>query len=364
MADAARVFISYSSQDADLVDRLKTALAQAGVAVWLDHEQLTPDTLDWQEAVRKGILQATHVIYTASPTAARSQFVIHEIEMARGESKHVVAFWVRGEKWYDCVPMGWILAQYTDARDAAYVDGVVKLLTALGVASPPLTPAAPQQWQEVSQLKTKIDELPLRDQVWRLPLPSVMTPRQIASEAGVEEELTRNLSQVLTKAKIGLENLSRAAPERFMLDLSLLLGGVSNDLLGHYARLSRTLRAQGDSTPEAAARRIEQVVGPLLDRTMQSFRRIEGLVVLEHGQLFFEDLRTISKVVRGQELVACYWDATRMLRSLMREIYDLICADEVGAARSGQPFEELWVEFLRDLDLEMGRLNQWYTWQV
>jgi hypothetical protein len=48
----------------------------------------------------------------------------------------------------------------------------------------------------------------------------------------------------------------------------------------------------------------------------------------------------------------------------MREIYDLICADEVGAARSGQPFEEVWVVFLRDLDFEMGRLNQWYSWQV
>ncbi|MGH2502322.1 MAG: toll/interleukin-1 receptor domain-containing protein, partial [Ktedonobacterales bacterium] len=59
MAGPARVFISYSNKDADLVDRLKSALAQAGVDVWLDHERLTPDTLDWQEAIRKGILQAT-----------------------------------------------------------------------------------------------------------------------------------------------------------------------------------------------------------------------------------------------------------------------------------------------------------------
>jgi hypothetical protein len=180
----------------------------------------------------------------------------------------------------------------------------------------------------------------------------------------IEEELTRNLSQVLSKARSGLDKLSRATPEQFMLELSLLLGSAINDLLGHYARFSRTLRARGDSTPEAAARRIEQVVGPLLERITHSYQRMEGLVVLERGQLFCDDLRTLNKVVRGQELVICYWDATRMLRSLMREIYDLICADEVGAARSGQPFEELWVEFLRDLDFEMGRLNQWYSRQV
>lgn len=180
----------------------------------------------------------------------------------------------------------------------------------------------------------------------------------------VEEELTSNLTQALAKAKAGVENLSRAAPEQFMLDLSLLMAGAINDLLSHYARFSRTLRARGDSTPEAAARRIEQIVGPLVERTAQSYQRMEGLVGLERGQLFYEDLKTLNRVVRGQELVTCYWDAARMLRSLMREIYDVICADEVGAARSGQPFEELWVALLRDLDFEMGRLNQWYAWQA
>ncbi|MGH2504649.1 MAG: hypothetical protein ACRDID_19240, partial [Ktedonobacterales bacterium] len=83
----------------------------------------------------------THIIYVASPTAARSQNVIHEIEMARGEIKPVLAFWVRGEKWYDCVPFGWILAQRTDGRDAAYTAGLAKLLDTLAVTS--AAPAAP-----------------------------------------------------------------------------------------------------------------------------------------------------------------------------------------------------------------------------
>ena len=140
MPGPARVFISYSSKDADLVIRLKRDLATANVAVWLDHEQLTPDTLDWQDAVRRGILQATHVIYAASPNAARSQYVIHEITMARGERKPVLAFWIRGEdeKWYDSVPMGWILAQYTDGRGAAYAAGLTRLQEALGLIAYPL----------------------------------------------------------------------------------------------------------------------------------------------------------------------------------------------------------------------------------
>ena len=132
MSGPARVFISYSSKDTDLVDALKADLAAAGVAVWLDHEQLTPDTLDWQNAVWRGILQATHVLYVASPTAARSQYVIHEITIARGEGKPVLPFWIRGEKWYECTPMGWILAQYTDGRGASYRPGLAKLVATLG----------------------------------------------------------------------------------------------------------------------------------------------------------------------------------------------------------------------------------------
>ncbi len=46
MAGPARVFISYSSADSDIVNRLKQGLADAGVPVWLDHEQLTPGTAE------------------------------------------------------------------------------------------------------------------------------------------------------------------------------------------------------------------------------------------------------------------------------------------------------------------------------
>ncbi|HEX2348943.1 MAG TPA: toll/interleukin-1 receptor domain-containing protein [Ktedonobacterales bacterium] len=110
MADSARVFISYSSKDTDIVNRLKAALVNAGVAVWLDHEQLTSGTPNWEAIVREGITQASHIVYVASPDAAASPFVIHEIEMARGNGKTVLPFWIRGENWYDCAPMGWYRA--------------------------------------------------------------------------------------------------------------------------------------------------------------------------------------------------------------------------------------------------------------
>ncbi|HEY7974234.1 MAG TPA: toll/interleukin-1 receptor domain-containing protein, partial [Ktedonobacterales bacterium] len=67
-----RVFISYSNKDSALITRLKNDLALAGVAVWLDHEQLTPGEPNWTIAVLRGIEQATDVVYAASLDAATS----------------------------------------------------------------------------------------------------------------------------------------------------------------------------------------------------------------------------------------------------------------------------------------------------
>ncbi|HEX9038758.1 MAG TPA: SUMF1/EgtB/PvdO family nonheme iron enzyme [Ktedonobacterales bacterium] len=148
-----RVFISYSTTDADLVQRLKDSLARAGVDVWLDHEQLTPGAPNWQRAIRDGIAQASHVIYVASETAAESSYVYDEISLARGKGKPVIPFWARGTEWHDCIPLGWGLTQYVDGRGASFDAGFSMLLASLGITvvapspsahgdEPNLTPAA------------------------------------------------------------------------------------------------------------------------------------------------------------------------------------------------------------------------------
>ncbi len=160
MAGSARVFISYSSKDTDIVDHLKAALADAGVSVWLDHEQLTPGTPNWEHKVREGIVQATHVVYAASPDAAASPFVIHEIEMARGNGKIVLPFWIRGDQWYDCAPMGWYRAQYTDGRDTAQAEGLRVLLAALTGTVAPASPSVPASARPIETPPTPAYPLP------------------------------------------------------------------------------------------------------------------------------------------------------------------------------------------------------------
>ncbi len=133
MSEQARVFISYSTQDAPLVERLKDDLKRAGVDVWIDHEQLQPGTRDGRLALLHGIKQTTTMIYAASPSAAESEYVDHEWAYAEDEGKTIIPFWIFGDKWSHCARFGSNSVQYIDGRGAAYTIGLGRLLAALDV---------------------------------------------------------------------------------------------------------------------------------------------------------------------------------------------------------------------------------------
>ena len=179
----------------------------------------------------------------------------------------------------------------------------------------------------------------------------------------VEEDLSRSLTQAILRSKSALEKLTRDEPDRFMMNLALLMGGFINDLLAHHARFSRSIRARGDIPPAEVVRRVDQMISPMVERATRAFPRMEGLIGVERGQMMFSDIKTLGKLVRGHELITCYWDAARLMRALTREIYDAVCADELGTSRGNRSFDENWTVFLREVDYEMGRLHQWYTWQ-
>ena len=177
----------------------------------------------------------------------------------------------------------------------------------------------------------------------------------------LDQELERSLAAALTQARTQLERVSRTAPEQLMLALTRVMGDTMNALLAHHARFSRTLRARGELKPVEAVRYIDRVMGPLVDNIQLSYPRMDQLIHVQSGRLIYDDVLTLDKVVRGNELITCYWDAARMMHATLREVYDAVCTEELGAARGAKSFDDVWVSFMRELDYEMGRLHQWYT---
>ena len=49
------VFLAYSRQDSDFMQRLRNDLRAAGIIVWIDEEDLEPGTTQWQPTIQLAI---------------------------------------------------------------------------------------------------------------------------------------------------------------------------------------------------------------------------------------------------------------------------------------------------------------------
>jgi hypothetical protein len=83
----ADVFISYSRADQEQVARLATAIQREGYSVWWDKE--LPPHLSYGDVITEKIAQAKAAVVVWSPTAAKSEWVRAEADMARNQKKLV-----------------------------------------------------------------------------------------------------------------------------------------------------------------------------------------------------------------------------------------------------------------------------------
>jgi formylglycine-generating enzyme required for sulfatase activity len=209
--DQMRIFVSYSHADDAAVQRLQRDLEQAGATIWIDHESLIPGMPDWEEAVREGISQASFVVYAASPDARKSRYVRDEINLARSKGRDVIPFWVAGDDWLDCAPLGWGGTQYSDGRDASYATGLQKLMRRLGLtASAEPAPKAPTvaAMETVTSSTgvsyTRTDEqlyVPIVTDSRKLPIPPERFPPRLA-QLGFEAHARDGVEWIIPPACI------------------------------------------------------------------------------------------------------------------------------------------------------------------
>ncbi len=175
-------------------------------------------------------------------------------------------------------------------------------------------------------------------------------------DARLETELERSLVNLLTQSQHQLSQETRPSPESRMVTLVRTMGGCINGLLAHHSTYARALRGRGEVPAPEVARYLEVTFGPILAQLQRIYPRMEDIVRFVGGHLDFQDVETLDRVVKGQELVECYWDAVRLFSRLMRETFERVLVDEVGKSRVGRQFEDLWATFLREIDEEIERL--------
>jgi len=73
------VFISYSRQDRQFVERLTRELQLAGIQTWIDTQNISAGA-NWQQEIEKGLLEADVLLYVASSQASSSGWIELELQ--------------------------------------------------------------------------------------------------------------------------------------------------------------------------------------------------------------------------------------------------------------------------------------------
>lgn len=117
-SENTKFFISYAHSDIQTVRKLHDLLQEHSLSMWIDKEELQPGTMDFEEKIRDGIETSTGLILMASENSRRSTFVRDEVTLASTRKIPIYPFWIHGEEWIDCIPMGFGPSQHIDLRDA------------------------------------------------------------------------------------------------------------------------------------------------------------------------------------------------------------------------------------------------------
>src|SRR5690348_12991597 len=81
-----RVFLSHSTQDQWIAERLKEKIEEIGVEVWLDALDL-PGGQNVKERIREGMRACTECLILLSPASRDSHWVAHEGGLADAYGK-------------------------------------------------------------------------------------------------------------------------------------------------------------------------------------------------------------------------------------------------------------------------------------
>jgi hypothetical protein len=90
------VFISYSHDDAELADKIRRGLAEAGIGTLMSDDPLSSEA-EWRKTLVKKIGTADAVVAIVSKSAVESSWTMTELGIAWGANKKMIGVLAPGE---------------------------------------------------------------------------------------------------------------------------------------------------------------------------------------------------------------------------------------------------------------------------
>lgn len=123
------VFISYSSHDRAIMQRLMDDLVTAKLKIWVDQNSLEIGTPAWENMIAQGIRNSGCVLSIMSPDAERSLWVGRELALAETLGKRIFPVLARGDE-RSAIPLRLMSHQWLDARQN-YQDALERLMAGI-----------------------------------------------------------------------------------------------------------------------------------------------------------------------------------------------------------------------------------------
>ncbi len=111
----ADVFLSYSSQNKDTMQRLYRGLQNEGISVWIDQTGLEKGSPRWQIKIQEAIEAARCIVVILSPGAKNSEWVGTEVGYGKAFEIPVIPVLIEGNK-RTAIPISLINTDWIDAR--------------------------------------------------------------------------------------------------------------------------------------------------------------------------------------------------------------------------------------------------------
>lgn len=173
-------------------------------------------------------------------------------------------------------------------------------------------------------------------------------------DTALETELQSDLSNIIIKSQYSLAQKRQSSdPERHLLGLITTLAECINGLLVHHGAYSRNLRGRGKIPSMEIARYLERRFEPQLQALSQQQFSILETTTFHYGQLDCNDILTLGKVVKGEQLEEFYWEAVQGLVAFVRMVFTELLRDEVGNSHIGRQLNVAWRIFLSEIDHEV-----------
>ncbi|HLZ60212.1 MAG TPA: DUF4388 domain-containing protein [Ktedonosporobacter sp.] len=169
----------------------------------------------------------------------------------------------------------------------------------------------------------------------------------------MEKDLQGDLSNVIIKCQYVLAQQRQSSnPEQHLLGLITTLSECINGLLIHHGKYARSLRGRGHIPPVEIVRYLERRFGQSLHLLAQQFPILET-TNFAYGQLDCNDILTLNKLVKGEQLEEFYWEAVQGLAAFLRMVFADLLRDEVGNSHTGRQLNVAWKVFLSEVDHEV-----------